>query len=841
MHCLYCGKPLGFLKELTDGEFCSAQHRQRYKKLTKVALARLLETQPEAPGDHPHEHPEIASGPSPRGPVPAVAQPRKIRDFGGLFRQPVGRPLSAKGSALPDAAKGALSPALPGFTMAPIQPALGNAAAVWSKLEPAPPGGAGFASGTPLEPSGVAISIPRTGLLSGMLRQEGNPSLREARFVPPSITVPQPQPSSPGRVDGLTRPILEFRTAVAMPALAGLAATPSLVLAQSIPSTVVAKSPAAADASARTSPLVFPARTLWQESPHWRLRTIGVSLFTEAQVEKTSPHLHFFGVPPAAQAPATAGRVLSSVESPGWRIEPRGAVSSYTPGRPPALRTSSLQEIVRVTAPAAQLQSAPASAPFASAVLLPKLSLETLSAMPGKRLQALRLYGTARKIESAAKPVGPVDAAPAPVFPRRESPTRTMEVASLMPTAGFLPGCLPPTLAMPAMMKQAEPMPMAVPARLPVLRAMPVRETLVPEGSMAADVRVLNPAFQPLRAAGEARVSSGTVIPILASVLRHARMAKAQRTSPVVFEFEGIAPRQQVNVPLAYMELPMPIRQPRLLDGRILRIVETFEYLRPLEHPGLNPLEALMRLWRNTPVFVRFAAACASLIIMLWAAAPNAHVAQVAEAQWGEVRKSVADRAAVQLTDDFPQAMTDWEGEGNWTRSWGFDPAGFVRPGKLAFYRPSMTMKDYSVEFLAQIEKKGFSWVYRAMDRENLYVSSLQIKKPGPLPSMSLIRYPVIDGKKGPSVEIPIRVLMHNDTPYRVQLTVNGRDFTTSIEGQLIDYWRDDRLRVGGVGFFSDTGEKARLYWMKLSHQDDFIGRVCAYFYPNPIQTRRGN
>ena len=93
----------------------------------------------------------------------------------------------------------------------------------------------------------------------------------------------------------------------------------------------------------------------------------------------------------------------------------------------------------------------------------------------------------------------------------------------------------------------------------------------------------------------------------------------------------------------------------------------------------------------------------------------------------------------------------------------------------------------------------------------------------------------------GPAVEIPLRVLMHNDTPYRVQITVNGEDFTTSIEGQLVDYWRDDRLKTGGVGFFSDTGERARLYWMKLSHQDDFIGKVCAYFYPNPIQTKRGN
>jgi hypothetical protein len=53
-----------------------------------------------------------------------------------------------------------------------------------------------------------------------------------------------------------------------------------------------------------------------------------------------------------------------------------------------------------------------------------------------------------------------------------------------------------------------------------------------------------------------------------------------------------------------------------------------------------------------------------------------------------------------------------------------------------------------------------------------------------------------------------------------------------------VDFWHDERLKVGGVGFFAENGDRARIYWMKLSQKDDFVGRVCAYFYPNPIQTR---
>ena len=45
MQCLYCGNELGLLKELTDGEFCSRAHRQRYKKLANIAVHRLLGTE----------------------------------------------------------------------------------------------------------------------------------------------------------------------------------------------------------------------------------------------------------------------------------------------------------------------------------------------------------------------------------------------------------------------------------------------------------------------------------------------------------------------------------------------------------------------------------------------------------------------------------------------------------------------------------------------------------------------------------------------------------------------------------------------------------------------------
>jgi hypothetical protein len=62
-----------------------------------------------------------------------------------------------------------------------------------------------------------------------------------------------------------------------------------------------------------------------------------------------------------------------------------------------------------------------------------------------------------------------------------------------------------------------------------------------------------------------------------------------------------------------------------------------------------------------------------------------------------------------------------------------------------------------------------------------------------------------------------------------VAVEVEGNRVITSIEGQEVDRWTDDTLASGGVGFFSEPGERARLYWMKLAANDDLLGRICAY------------
>ncbi len=370
--------------------------------------------------------------------------------------------------------------------------------------------------------------------------------------------------------------------------------------------------------------------------------------------------------------------------------------------------------------------------------------------------------------------------------------------------------------------------------RMPSSRPAAFCLALKAEVSVLEEIVGSNVTAGPVRMEIGPSLGLGSALPALAPLFRYGGAHHGIPSLPYLAE--GLAPKDQAAAPAAYMELPLRPKRLALPRSSSLRIVETFEYLRPMEEPGFDWLNNLLTLWRRVPAYVQYAAVAACLMLMLWGYSPASSLSRIAASSLGGIREGMENRAAVELSDNFQEGMTGWEGADNWARSWRVTNAGYARPGKLALYQPSMKMQDYRLEFFAQIEQGAVSWVYRAADPENYYAAKIAVVKPGPLPLMALVRYPVVGGKEGPRVEVPIRVMMHNNETYRVQLTVKGADFTAFIEGQLVDFWRDDRLKTGGVGFFSDSGERARLYWMNVSHQDDFVGRVCAYFYPNPNQ-----
>ncbi len=198
------------------------------------------------------------------------------------------------------------------------------------------------------------------------------------------------------------------------------------------------------------------------------------------------------------------------------------------------------------------------------------------------------------------------------------------------------------------------------------------------------------------------------------------------------------------------------------------------------------------------------------------------------------IRQAVQNRAAVHIEHDFSQGLDGWYGGRDWAKTWVRESgAGYAVIGQLALYRPSQQYTDYRLEFLGQVGSHSIGWVYRAADLQNYYAAKLVVTQPGPMPAMALIRYQVIGGQETERVQVPIRVMLHNGRPYRIQQDVVQEGFTTSIDDQVVDFWTDDRLRTGGAGFFGEKGDTPHLYWMKLTYHDDFWGKLCAALAPN--------
>jgi hypothetical protein len=273
-----------------------------------------------------------------------------------------------------------------------------------------------------------------------------------------------------------------------------------------------------------------------------------------------------------------------------------------------------------------------------------------------------------------------------------------------------------------------------------------------------------------------------------------------------------------------------------------------------VRHPSVNAPKSLRWLgdvWRKAPSDLKFVTVLLPILlaVAIGPSVPKISIAQVnpggvqqmVSGRWKDLHQTITNRAAVAFADDFRSGLDAWESRSNLTTSWSYDATGFVQPGPLAVFKPSIGMTDYRFEFLGEIDQKGMGCAFRAKDLNNFYALKFTVVKPGPMPMIRMVRYAVIDGKEGPHVEKPLPMTVSKDMLYRVMLNVVGSDFTIMAQGQIVDFWSDSRLKRGGVGFFCGRGEKARVRWVEVSHQYDTLGRLCAYLAPYGIESRNGN
>ena len=202
------------------------------------------------------------------------------------------------------------------------------------------------------------------------------------------------------------------------------------------------------------------------------------------------------------------------------------------------------------------------------------------------------------------------------------------------------------------------------------------------------------------------------------------------------------------------------------------------------------------------------------------------------------IGEAIEKRSPVTIRETFTTGLAKWDlpGEGRSETAKGGDwtvSGGYLHPGRLRVWKDSESLSNYDMEFVGHVEKKSMNWAFRAADFKNYYATKLTVASVGkanPLPNTGIVRYAVIDGKERDRVEVPLPITLERNTDYRVKVSVRGSRFLTSINGQIVSSWSDNRISRGGVGLFADAGEVSAIKWLSVSERDSFIGRLVSHF-----------
>jgi hypothetical protein len=291
--------------------------------------------------------------------------------------------------------------------------------------------------------------------------------------------------------------------------------------------------------------------------------------------------------------------------------------------------------------------------------------------------------------------------------------------------------------------------------------------------------------------------------------------------------------RQQGKLTTLFSPSPRPA-PPTPPKRRLREREEIFGYNAPAPTVSSSSRQAWLAMMSRWTLSTNGASAVFAILFLFSAmaifySAPSSLSRPSPSWQWSNLRNAIRSRAVMKVEDDFRSGLNRWVGPAGWAKDWSYDQAGFVRPGKLGFLEESMSLVDYRLEFMGQIERKSLGWTFRAQDEQNYYVAKLTVARSGPLPLVDLIHYLVTDGKEGPKSKVTLPFPVRNDTLYQVEMNIRGDQFRATVNGHVVDSWSDNRLQAGGVGFLNGRGEASRVRWIRVSDRDDLIGQVCSY------------
>lgn len=165
-------------------------------------------------------------------------------------------------------------------------------------------------------------------------------------------------------------------------------------------------------------------------------------------------------------------------------------------------------------------------------------------------------------------------------------------------------------------------------------------------------------------------------------------------------------------------------------------------------------------------------------------------------------RDSAAQKEMPTITTSAPGTEKDW------VLDFSPDPR---HPRSISILRSSSDLPNYRVEFEGIVDIGALGWVFRAKDAKNFYVTRLERQKPGSGSALAIVHYAVIGGIVQSRAQKPIAGAVPPGGAYPVRFEISGDRFTTWVQDIKVDDWSDDRLKSGGVGLYSESGERAMI------------------------------
>jgi hypothetical protein len=163
----------------------------------------------------------------------------------------------------------------------------------------------------------------------------------------------------------------------------------------------------------------------------------------------------------------------------------------------------------------------------------------------------------------------------------------------------------------------------------------------------------------------------------------------------------------------------------------------------------------------------------------------------------------------------------------HWVRERARFIVGSKEQRQLILYRGSEQASDFRAEFDWKPDPKGAGLVFRCSDRGNYQALRVGIATWRPSLSLFEEHFTVVGGLETTHSRklIPWTT---SSTPIHIALDGMGFAFMLYVEGSRFDYWTDNRLKKGDVGFYDDRDEQRSLESVRFTFANhampDFSG-----------------